>query len=106
MKRFAFLLVAVLMADRGHGQDAELQKNIAGTWEIYGAYEVTFTTNGTFITRWPSPTYTNVYHGAWTVENRDLIFKTDEGTNHVRIIQADSTNLVYDKYGAIITLKR
>lgn len=100
-------------------RDAKLQERIVGTWTRDNAFQITFSTDGSYVSQWTTPTKKVTYQGTWRIQDNAVVFVNTncvaEGTTNVQaigsvdriaIIRADKSNLVYTFYGQTISLKR
>ncbi|HSY18256.1 MAG TPA: hypothetical protein VK815_07985 [Candidatus Acidoferrales bacterium] len=118
MTRSALMLISFLLLAGCH-REAKLRDQIAGTWMRDEAYEITFASDGSFVSRISRPTQHLTYQGVWKVDASDIVytvtnciaqdttnFQAIGSVDRLAIVRIDHSDLVWSNTGQRIELKR
>jgi len=117
----AFTLIALSMFMFGCGRpgEAQLKKEVVGSWTRDGDFQMTISPDGSFVSHWATTNRTLDYQGTWMIQNGKMVatatnciargwtnFERVGTVERYAIIRVDANELVYSNENQIVSFKR
>jgi hypothetical protein len=100
-------------------RDAQLQKDVVGSWMLGSNFQMTLSPDGSFISHWAATNNSVTYRGTWKIQEGKMVstitncvadgFTDVEQVGSVdsyAILRVDSTAMVYSFSNQIISFRR
>jgi hypothetical protein len=119
MKYPSLILGLSLLLVGCNRRDAQLHKEVIGSWSRDTYFHMTLSPDGSFVSHWTTTNTSLTFQGTWKIQDGSVISTLTnyiaEGTtnvarvgsvDHWTVIRADSTSLVYSAGNQVISLTR
>jgi len=100
-------------------RDAQLQKEVVGSWARDSYFQMALSPDGSFVSHWTTTNSSLTYQGTWKIQAGMMIstltnciasgttnFERVGSLDSFTIVRADSTELVYSNQNQIIRFSR